>query len=263
MTTETKDYKFDVTSPAKIIIKNIRGKVNVKKGADGEIKVQVIKYLDTGNSEDTLFEVTQESDGSVLAAVDFENLKILNIKKPCRIDFIVETPQTCQVKVKSVSGEVQLEGVDGNHNLKTVSGGLEFSKVRAEDITAKTVSGSILGNEINSSVADIGTVSGSIKLSNMNISRLDVSSVSGSMSYDGILGDGRHDFGSVSGNIKLIIPEDTNLDLKASSISGKLKSDLNIKYTSLSKRSWIGKLNNGGSPIKLKTVSGNMRIEAN
>jgi DUF4097 and DUF4098 domain-containing protein YvlB len=97
----------------------------------------------------------------------------------------------------------------------------------------------------------------------MEIDQLDVSNVSGSIKFEGALGTGRHDVGTVSGSIKLLIPEDTNLDFKASSISGRLKSDLNIKYTSLSKNRWIGTLNDGGNPMRLKTVSGSMNIDAN
>jgi len=263
MEKEVNDFKFEVKSPAKIKIKNIRGLINVKKGKSDEIKVQVIKFPDTGNAEESKYEVIQESDNSVSVAVDFENHGLFRIRKPCRIDFLVEVPEDCRVRASSVSGDIELVDIAGNHRLKTVSGDLTFSKVSAEDLTAKSVSGDVFGSETKSGSADIGSVSGSINLSGMDIEQLDVSNVSGSIKFEGALGTGRHDVGTVSGSIKLNIPEETNLDFKASSISGRLKSDLNIKYTSLSRNRWIGTLNEGGNPMKLKTVSGSMNINAN
>lgn len=263
MDKEITDYKFEVGSPAKLIVKNIRGNVDIKQGDNKEITVQVIKYPDTGNDEETRFEVNQENDNSVKVSVKFEDKPFFRIRRPCRLDFIVVVPENCRVKVSNVSGNIDLEKISGDHRLKTVSGNITFSNFSAEDLTVKSVSGSIKGNAIKSNIADIGAVSGSINLSGMEVDRLDVSNVSGSIKFEGALGSGRHDVGTVSGSIHLQIPEDTNLDFKATSISGKLKSDLNIKYTSLSRNRWIGTLNDGGNPMKLKTVSGSMNINAN
>ena len=79
MEKEVNDFKFEVKSPAKIKIKNIRGLIDVKKGKSDEIKVQVIKYPDTGNAEESKYEVIQESDNSVSVAVDFENHGLFRI----------------------------------------------------------------------------------------------------------------------------------------------------------------------------------------
>ena len=263
MDKEITDYKFEVESPAKITVRNIRGNVDIKQGDSKEISVQVIKYPNTGNDDETKFEVTQDSDNSVKVSVEFQDKGFFRIRRPCRLDFIVVVPENCQVKASNVSGNIDLENVSGDHRLKTVSGNVTFSGISAEDLTVKSVSGSIKGNSTKSTMADLGAVSGSINLSGMEVDRLDVSNVSGSIKFEGALGSGRHDVGTVSGSIHLQIPEDTNLEFKASSISGKLKSDLNIKYTSLSRNRWIGTLNAGGNPMKLKTVSGSMNINAN
>ena len=222
MDKEINDFKFEVKSPAKITIKNIRGIIDIKKGKTDEIKVQIIKYPDTGNAEESKFEVVQESDNSVKVAVEFEDLGLFRIRKPCRIDFLIEVPGECRVRASNVSGDIELVDVSGNHRLKTVSGDLNFSKVTAEHLIAKSVSGSVHGSDTKSGSADLGSVSGSINLSGMDIEQLDVSSVSGSIKFEGALGTGRHDVGTVSGSIKLLIPEDTNLDFKASSISSEI-----------------------------------------
>lgn len=263
MEKEINDYKFEVTTPAKITIKNIRGLIDVKQGSESEIKVQVIKYPDTGNAEETQFSVHQESNKKVCAEVTFDTDGFFKVRKPCRLDFIVEVPADCTVVAKNVSGNIDLVGVNGNHRLKTVSGNVSASEVTGSDVVMKSVSGKITGSGIKSDTTEATSVSGSVKLSEMKVDQLDVSTVSGSIKYIGALGAGRHDLGSVSGSIKLTIPEDSNLDIKASSISGKLNSNLPIKYTSLSKTRWIGTLNDGGNPMKLKTVSGSMGINVN
>jgi len=262
MEKETHDFKFDVGSSPKVLVKNIRGKVEIKQGKDKEIKIQVIKYPDTGNAEETHFIVEQESDNAVIAKVNFESSEFFRIRKPCKIEFLLEVPADCVVRVKNVSGDIYLEKVSGNHRLKNVSGSIVFSDVKSEEFMAKSVSGSVKGINLECACADIGTVSGSVKLSGMEVEELDVSTVSGSIKFEGGLGDGRHDLGTVSGSISLKIPEDTNLDIKASSISGRLKSDMNIKFTTISRKRWIGQINKGGSIMKLKTVSGSMNVNS-
>jgi len=260
MENEIHDYKFEVDDSAKLNVKNIRGKIDIKKGIDNVIKIQVIKYPETGNDEETKIIVHQESDSTVEAKVNFDGKDFLRVRRPCRIEFIIEVPANCQVNAKNVSGDVILDNVDGDHRLGTVSGSIRFSNVKADVFASKSVSGGVLGDNLVCKTAEIKSVSGSVILSEMAIDEMDLSTVSGSIKYNGALGSGRHDIGSVSGSINLKIPGKTNLDFKASSISGKLNSDLNIKFTSISKRSWAGKLNDGGALIKLKTISGSMNI---
>jgi hypothetical protein len=66
---------------------------------------------------------------------------------------------------------------------------------------------------------------------------------------------------SISGYIDLSVPATKHADLDFSTISGSMYSDLNISTTD--KRSSIPmkiieKLNNGGTPIKLETISGDI-----
>jgi DUF4097 and DUF4098 domain-containing protein YvlB len=262
MDKEIHDFKFNVADVSRIKIKNIRGSIDIKQGKNNEIKVQVIKHPDSCKGGETNFIVEQESESVVSAYVDFEYKKAFRINSPCRIDFIIEVPANCQVRAKNVSGTISLLNINGDHRLKSVSGSVKFSGVEADAFAAKSVSGSINGVSLKCTTAEISTVSGSIGLSEMDINELDVSSVSGGIKFEGSLGSARHDIGSVSGSINLKIPEDTNLDFKASSISGSLKSNLNIKFTSISRKRWIGQLNEGGSLLKLKTVSGSMKINS-
>ena len=65
MTTEKQEHEFKVGSPAALLVRNIRGDVEIIPGADGIIKVEVITYPDSGSAGDTRIELTQESDGRV------------------------------------------------------------------------------------------------------------------------------------------------------------------------------------------------------
>ncbi len=262
MDKEIQDYRFDVSDTPVIKIKNIRGEINIKQGDDNEIKVQVIKHPDTCKGGETNITVEQISDSVISASVDFEHRKAFRLNSPCRIDFIIEVPAACQVRAKNVSGNIELQNINGDHRLKSVSGSVKFSGIEADDFAAKSVSGKILGANLKCANAEIGSVSGSLKLSEMEIEESGISTISGSISYEGALGSGRHDIGTISGSINLSIPEDTNMDFRASSISGNLKSNMNLQFTSISRKKWAGQLNEGGSLMKLKTISGSMRINS-
>jgi hypothetical protein len=66
---------------------------------------------------------------------------------------------------------------------------------------------------------------------------------------------------SISGYIDLAIPSDRSADVELSTISGRMYSDLNLgakKEQSEMPMKIVQKLNNGGDPIRLETISGDI-----
>jgi DUF4097 and DUF4098 domain-containing protein YvlB len=107
--------------------------------------------------------------------------------------------------INSVSGDVRLRGVTaGGANLKTVSGDAELDKVQG-DLSAHTVSGDLRMGPVEGST-DLKTVSGDIRLQAVSA------------------GDVR--FSSVSGDIEIGIASGSALDVDAGSTSGDLSSEV-------------------------------------
>jgi hypothetical protein len=109
------------------------------------------------------------------------------------------------VGVSSVSGDVRVRGeVAGGAHLKTVSGDADLDRVEG-DLSAQTVSGDLRIGPIGGS-ADAKTVSGDIRIQAMTA------------------GDVR--FTSVSGDVEIGIAQGSALDVDAGSTSGDLSSEV-------------------------------------
>ncbi len=259
MSQEIFEETFEVSAPAKLVVKNIRGNVEVQAGDEGIIKVTAIKHLDSGDQERTSIIIEQNDDGTVAAYTEWDQYgSVFNFGKPCKVVYTIETPAECRVKINTVSGSVLVNGLTGDSKIKTVSGNLNLQNLSGE-ISANTVSGTLLGDNLTGPL-DLDTVSGSIKLKGSQAERLTANSVSGSVRVQAELGEGPHRFHTVSGSVKVIVPTEKAYTLRAKSVSGSFKTDLPATSVEGSRRKWRVELYGGGPQISMKTVSGSMRL---
>ena len=259
MTTENQTHEFKVDSPAKLLVKNIRGNVEVIPGADGIIKVEVITYPDDGNAEDTNIELTQDADGRVRAEVRMpEKWFGIGYRKPLRVDFKIEAPVETEIKAKLVSGSVQAAGFRGRQDLTTVSG-----SVIVEDLEGwldlDSVSGKITGKNLRGE-AKVTVVSGRMHLTGCDFSSLEASSVSGKVEVETKFGEGPYRLKAVSGSLLMVVPEGSGCEVDASAVSGRFATDLPVNNSTIGKRHWHVRIGDGGPLVRMKTVSGRMRL---
>ena len=170
MTTETQEHTFEVGSPAKLLVKNIRGDVELIPGEDGAIKVEVITHPDSGNADVTEIDLTQDADGGVRAIVRVpEGFFGVGRRKPIRVDFRITAPVETDIKVRNISGGVSATGFNGRMDLTTVSG-----CVHAEDLTGRlnleSVSGKVAGRNLKGE-AELKAVSGKIDMRDLRLGR--------------------------------------------------------------------------------------------
>ena len=142
------------------------------------------------------------------------------------VDFDVRVPPGVRFTGRTISGDVEVEGLDAQVLARTVSG----------DIYVTTTD-----------LADASTVSGSI---DVTMGRAD---------WRGDL-----EFHTVSGDITLSFPGGLDTDIEFESLSGDMDSDFPIALRSRSNR-WIGghirgTIGDGGRSLSMKTVSGDVRL---
>jgi DUF4097 and DUF4098 domain-containing protein YvlB len=142
------------------------------------------------------------------------------------VDFVVRVPAGTPLEAELVSGDVDVRGVESDVTAATVSGDVTISTTR---------------------LARAHAVSGS----------LDVTM--GATDWEEL------DFNTVSGDITLRLPAAADADLEFESVSGDLTSDFDLRLTGRIGRRWPGqpirgKVGDGGHPITLRTVSGDVRL---
>jgi hypothetical protein len=251
--------KFEVSSPARLVVKNVSGSVTVVPGEDGVIKVKAEKILEGGCDDDLTIEVYQEGKDTVYAVARLpERLHIFGSYRPCRVHFTIEAPVMTNLKIKTVSAHVEAKGFEGDVRIKTVSGSHNLANLTGE-IELDSVSGEIEAHNLTGN-ADVNTVSGRIRLNDGSFPTLRAKTVSGRIEAETALENGPYYFNTVSGSIKLVAPEGTNCEVYAKGVSGRFYTDLNISRSDIGNRSWFVRVGEGGTEVRMKTVSGRMSL---
>jgi DUF4097 and DUF4098 domain-containing protein YvlB len=159
-------------------------------------------------------------------------------------------PLHSRVDVLTASGDVRLDGVFGELDMKTTSGDVTVAGEVEGDATIKTVSGDVrlpaVGGELVTH-----TVSGDTRAEAVGRSA-SVKSVSGDVRIDS-LREGQVNVQSVSGDVALGIAIGTSVDVDAATASGDLSSEVPLS----------GVRDEDAGPtvvIRGNTVSGDVRV---
>ena len=168
------------------------------------------------------------------------------------IDYTITVPQNLAVSVKTVSGDVSVNGVRGEVRAESVSGDVEVvatpnlavaktvsGDVQARDISSTSlsigsVSGTVIATDVEVRTLDATSVSGDLRLSDLDVERLMAKTLSGEIVFEGALArGGRYEFNAHSGDVRLILaPNTAGFELDASTFSGSVRSDFPVALRS-------------------------------
>jgi hypothetical protein len=269
MSDETFEQVFAVSSPARLVLGNIRGSVDIRPGEPGQIRVSAVKHSDGVGADQTEVILGQDADGTVRAETRYrEGGLLFFLRWPCRVDYTVRVPAACTVDVSGVSDAALVEGIQGDIRVVTVSGSLTLRDLSGS-IKIRSVSGRVSGERLAGPL-EVETVSGGVNLSASQVTALTASTVSGAVVLESPLGEGPYRFKSVSGQVRLIIPAGTACTVRSSSMTGRFTSSLpntgmrvrsggslyqiqgggpEVRHTSVSGDLWVGP-NSGASPVE-------------
>jgi hypothetical protein len=228
MSQETIERSFDVGSPAKLKLRNIRGKIELLPGEEGVITVTAVKHSSNCDDERTTIEIEQDDDGRVVVKTDYVN----------------SIPNWF-----GLNRQIDLNAVSGLMNLSELSGNLKIS----------TVSGAIMAEKLTGEL-DANSVSGKMRVTESQLSRAVVKTVSGSMVLQTPLEDGPYTFKGVSGSAMLVVPEDTACTAQFHSVSGRMRSSLPISKDDRHGSRGSMEIQGGGVEVSYNCVSGSFKI---
>ncbi len=265
MNTETTEQFYSVNAPAQLEIKNIRGSVKVR-GVDGtnSIRITAVKHLDSGDPQRTEILMSQLPDGSVSVETRYQEsgwlLSLLGAHWPCKVDYTVEAPTDCALRLEGVSNTAMVEGLRGELHLKSVSGEIEV-RLLSGTISLHSISGDIGGDQLSGALM-VDTTSGRVRLDTSDFKSLQANSVSGALFFKTPLSEGPYTLKTVSGNIRLVVPAQSACSVDFHSISGHFSSNLPTTSDQRQRHSQSAEIQGGGPAIKFNTVSGNASLES-
>ncbi len=262
MSEETIERTFAVTQPAQLKVSNICGSVDIQPGADGEVKVTAVKYLDSGDAERTRIEIEQASDGRVAVKTYFDHdhgLEWLRGSRPCKVAYSLLVPVASHVQARTVSGTANVRGLQGEVEVKSVSGDVEMADLTGK-VELEVVSGDASLTRINGDLR-AEAVSGKVDVRESNCPSIKASTVSGNIKLETPLGSGPYEFRSVSGAIRLTVPGGTGCQVRMSSISGRIHTMMPVTALSSNHGHQSAEVQGGGVGINVNTVSGGFSLE--
>jgi len=208
-------------------IVNVNGAITVE-AVDGntlDIKAQItVRGVTEEAAQEALKQVEMvEEASSGRVRVEARLPKELR-RRGVEIIYTVRAPRTAKVNVETVNGQVTVTGVLGG-------------------VKAETTNGSVVGRGLGNAVV-AGTTNGEIKIQ------------MAALGGDGI------SLETTNGTIELKLPEDAKATVSARCVNGGISvADLAFeKVGEGTRRKLDGKINGGGSAVKLETVNGSIRV---
>jgi DUF4097 and DUF4098 domain-containing protein YvlB len=271
-------------------LQNVSGDIAVTGGGGDDVRIEAIKRVRHPNEAEgkaLLSEITidvQERSGRVDVRAEYPRRR----NWAGGVDFTVSVPRDASVTLRSVSGTVKVSNINGElradtvsgdvittstrrlRTLKTVSGDVEISDAEAEELSASSVSGDVTVNRLKASGFDAQTVSADLRLTDIEVERASLRSVSGDVDYSGRLQrNGRYQFQSHSGDIRVTPADERGFTIEGSTFSGDIRSDYPLTLqtgpgNSLTgpgrNRSVRGSFGDGGATLSLQSFSGDIVI---
>jgi DUF4097 and DUF4098 domain-containing protein YvlB len=141
-----------------------------------------------------------------------------------RVDYHVTLPADAEVRVSTVNGRIEIEGLAGAVRASATNGRVEITGAGGE------VDASVVNGRINAR-------------------------------YRVLDPDAHHRFSVTNGSIAVAVPEGPGGRLEARTVNGGVDSDLDLESTErTSRRRLEGRLGNGRGSLELRTVNGGIRL---
>lgn len=165
-----------------------------------------------------------------------------------------------RLEIKTISGDVNINvPINTRLVLTSVSGDIEVEKIKSE-FEIRTVSGDVELDEIEG-VASINTISGDVEGKNLTGNFM-VKSKSGDIDLSFRASD-QGEFETASGDISITLPKDADLILELESADGEIDLDIPEPYEKIEEREGYMKIGLGDKKGKFicQTASGDIEIK--
>ena len=262
-TTEQQERHFAVKDKPVVILDNIvNGRIEVKSSKNPEVVV-----TSTSVADKVTIEIEQVGD-----RIDINASSNVPSTEPHDVEanFQLVVPEQTELRLKTQTGLILVEQVNGDMTLQSVAGDVHLKEVSGYIIV--TTTGGSLVCTLCSGRLDFTSISGSAQVLQPSLNNANLRTTTGNILYDGdFLRTGLYTMNSGRGMVEVRFSGNDSFDLNAKTYSGTvdnqaadfLKPDTHgSKHHSDSKfsKSLVGTVGQGLAKVELSSYSGTIRI---
>ncbi|MBM3187200.1 MAG: hypothetical protein FJZ90_00570 [Chloroflexi bacterium] len=217
----TSSQVYDVDKGATISVELSSGDLHVQGWDKGQVSVEC-------------------PDGEAKVRRDDDTWRI-SAPRAGRGDMTVRIPHQTDLSIRVASGDVHLEDIVGDITMQVMSG----------DVASKRLRGALSAT----------VLSGDIALRDCELHALDLDSLSGDTLVEtGLSAEGQYKVRSLSGGLRLALPEKQACTLHARLLSGDLHCDLPHETESKAWGRMTTRINGGGVDFEVRSTSGDIHV---
>ena len=223
--TEELHKTYPIDADGRVSLSNVHGGVNISAWDRNEVQVDAIKSASTKQDLDEANIVIDSSSGSISIRTKYPDHEY-RFRRPATVEYTVKVPRRARLfAIETVHGPVDIAGVTG-------------------EVKASSVHGSVKARNL-ASEARLTSVHGSLEAN-----------------FDKLEGSPSISLNTVHGGIVLALPEKADMEYSASTVHGRIMSDMGAFESRKHKTggSLNGRTGAGGARVKLNTVHGDIRI---
>ena len=209
-----------------ISLENVQGDIAIEPWERAEAEVVVVKRGSGPGARLDDVHVSVEADGRRLA---LRTTYPKQSEESIRVDFRLRVPRQVRLdRVRTVEGTIKVRDIEGYVDARTLNGNIE----------SLNLTGSVLARTINGNIA-------------VSLRALPEGSAPVRME-------------TVNGHLLLALPADANADLELHTVAGRVDSNYALTVSEdPGDGSFKTRLGRGGTPIRLRTVRGDIHVTEN
>jgi DUF4097 and DUF4098 domain-containing protein YvlB len=253
-----KEFRFTVNSRANVSVDTSYGAITVKPGAANQVVVAAVLKSDK-------VEVYRSQNGS---RIDIDSHLLPGADSQTgRVDYEVAVPPDATVSLRSSTGPLTAERLQGDLTFEGATAAVEVRNVSNGHVHVKTMSGPITLTNVHHGHVEITSISGEVHLNAVTGPLVQVNSGSGKIFYDGDFGSGgEYNFMTHTGDIEAMVAPDASAEFNAHSMRGHVQSDVPLKpehsrFSFAAGSSFFGTVGKAASKVVLRSFGGKIRLK--
>jgi DUF4097 and DUF4098 domain-containing protein YvlB len=254
--TSMRDDTFAVGANPRLVVRGFNGRVRVRAGEPGSIRVRARLKKPRGIK----YSAVQEGDLVTVEAKPNRPSEGFRHGQHAGANIEVTVPGTTSVDLATSNGPVELRGTEGGAEVQTKNGPIRVEQFKG-DLNAKTK---------NAPIA-VKTLSGSAVLSTLNSrvsiedgrGRFEVRTINGPIKFQGSMEPKSHNkLSTLNGNIKVALDADPSLTLTAATTNGRVRCEVPGFVAAVEKRHELeGTMGAGEAELIAETKNGSIVVQ--